>query len=247
MKSLGIIILFITINANFVCAQIDNNSWLNDNAFNIESIDPENENFDDLEFLIPLLKDKQIVMLGEESHSFATTFEAKSRLIKFLHQKLGFTILAFEFDMYAMWKINKLESNPPEQLLPIQKSIYPFWGLTTSTQELFRYIENTKSTESQLNYIGFDGQIVPIFDFFEDLMKMLEKHNSEVLDYKNFELFSSVFQDNYYQQMQNLSLENYALLSMFIDDILYVPWRISKKKCTIKSLISPLVYIKWAI
>ena len=58
----------------------------------------------DLIFLKEVLKDKRIVLLGEQSHGDGATFEAKVRLIKFLHQELGFTILSFESGLYDNFK-----------------------------------------------------------------------------------------------------------------------------------------------
>jgi len=42
----------------------------------------------------------RIVVLGEESHGDGATFLAKVRLIKFLHQKMGFDVLAWEAGLF---------------------------------------------------------------------------------------------------------------------------------------------------
>ena len=44
----------------------------------------------DFSFLDELLEDKRIVLLGEQLHDDGTTFEVKSMIIKYLHDKLGF-------------------------------------------------------------------------------------------------------------------------------------------------------------
>ena len=62
----------------------------------IKSISPHDTNFTDLEFLKKVLENKRIVCLGESTHDDASTFLAKTRLIKFLHEKLGYTILLWE-------------------------------------------------------------------------------------------------------------------------------------------------------
>jgi erythromycin esterase len=75
-------------------------AWLGDHALRLESIDPGHVDFSDLEGLKPILPGVQVVMLGEPSHGDGTTFSAKIRLIKFLHQEMGFDVLAFESGFY---------------------------------------------------------------------------------------------------------------------------------------------------
>lgn len=216
------ILVLLIIFSNLSFAQKNEQiSSLRNIVFDVKTIDPSNENFEDLEFLIPILEDKDIVLLGEEEHTFANTFEAKSRLIKFLHQKLGFSVIAFEFDLYSMWKINNLRMDENEYLLPIQQYLYSFWGETTATNELFHYVENLKKNKDKIEYIGFDGQIKNQFALLEDLEKVLIKNKSEILSYKNFQKFKEIFQKHYSQQMQNLSIEDFAIIAMFIDDIIF--------------------------
>jgi len=83
-------------------------NWLSDNAVSLNSINPEQtgsdariapEKFADLEALKPLLQDKRIVYLGESSHGAAQYNSAKTRLIQYLHQELGFNVIAFETNL----------------------------------------------------------------------------------------------------------------------------------------------------
>src|SRR5690349_16563489 len=60
------------------------------------SIDSADEDFTDLVPLKAFFGNARIVLLGEQSHGDGTTFSTKIRLIKFLHDRLGFEVLAFE-------------------------------------------------------------------------------------------------------------------------------------------------------
>ena len=67
--------------------------WLSENAVSINST---NTDYQDLEFLIPLLKNKKIVQLGESGHGMAEFITERTRLVQFLHEKLDFDVVVFE-------------------------------------------------------------------------------------------------------------------------------------------------------
>ena len=54
------------------------------------------DDFSDLAFLAPLLEGKRVVQLGESGHGVAEFNWMKARLAKYLHERLGFDVLAFE-------------------------------------------------------------------------------------------------------------------------------------------------------
>lgn len=217
MKASNILFLLFIILSTQVNSQTKTEiDWLKKNSQSLQSIDPKDENFDDLEFLIPLLKNKKIVMLGEESHSFAHTFAAKVRLVKFLHQKLSFNVLAFEINGFPLYQVSQEVKKPSDKLSPIQKRIYPFWSQAKVTQELFAYIEKNKS----MQVTGFDVQPYG-WSPLQAMKDMLIESNSEILNYKHFDRFVALFKTYYRQRINALKMSEYALLNVFLDDILY--------------------------
>jgi erythromycin esterase len=64
--------------------------------------DKTSQNPYDLESLRELIADMRIVLLGEQTHGDGATFDAKVELIKFLHDELGFDIVAFESPLYGI-------------------------------------------------------------------------------------------------------------------------------------------------
>jgi len=56
----------------------------------VRSLDAMDLDFSDLSRLKVAIGDARIVMLGEQSHADGATFKAKVRLIKFLHQEMGY-------------------------------------------------------------------------------------------------------------------------------------------------------------
>jgi hypothetical protein len=94
-------------------------TWLKNHAITLHSIDPADEDFADLEPLRWAIGDARIVQLGEQSHQDGATFHAKARLIKFLHQKMGFDVLAVESGLYDCRKASTA------MLAPINKPLNP--------------------------------------------------------------------------------------------------------------------------
>lgn len=128
--------------------------WLKENSHPFQSI--TDENFSDLEFLIPLLENRRIVQLGENSHVTSEYSTAKVRLIKFLHEELGYNVIAFESGLFEGYVTNRdVAKFTPEETM--RNSIFGIWH-TSEVLELFYYIEETQNTDQPLNLAGFDIQ-----------------------------------------------------------------------------------------
>lgn len=81
----------------------------------------------------------------------------KVRLIKFLHQEMGFDVIAFESSLFECFYANE---NAPD-LSPIdimRNSIFGVWH-AHETLVLFDYIKSTQGTDRPLILAGFDVQI----------------------------------------------------------------------------------------
>ncbi|HEX5720591.1 MAG TPA: hydrolase, partial [Thermoanaerobaculia bacterium] len=74
--------------------------WLAGHTVAVRSVDPADEDFSDLMPLVQVLGKARVVQLGEATHGDGATFLAKGRLIRFLHQVMGFDVLAWESGIF---------------------------------------------------------------------------------------------------------------------------------------------------
>lgn len=133
-------------------------------SYKINSVNIDDD-YSDLEFLKNILSEDsvQIVLLGEQIHEDGTTFEAKGRLIKYLHEECGFDVLAFEsgiYDCYNAWQQIKADSNYEWGL---KNSIFTLWVNVMSFKPLLNYLQSTLNTANPLELAGFDSQVTGNF------------------------------------------------------------------------------------
>jgi len=130
--------------------------WLRENAMPVRTLSSEDLDFRDLEPLREALEGVRLVLLGEADHASGTDFLARSRLVKFLHQELGFDVLAFEAGLYGMtvaWD-SILAGVPPRDAF--QLGNWAFWSGTEQMQSLIAYVGEEALGERPLEVTGFD-------------------------------------------------------------------------------------------
>lgn len=157
---------------------------------NISSVNPSDEDYGDLEFLKDVLKDKKIVLLGEQIHYDGTTLLAKTRLVKYLHDSLDFDVLFFESGLYDIWLMNDTASKMSVPINP-QMGLWWFWYNVEETDELWNYFDT--NTDNPLVVKGFDVDI-KLGDISDSLrMKLIEHHLSKKgIDFGNYPSFQKL-------------------------------------------------------
>jgi hypothetical protein len=92
-------------------------AWLRDNAHRVRTLDPGDVDFSDLQFLTDALSGVRVVVLGEGDNGGGTDVLAKTRLVKFLHERMGFDVIAFPAGIHsssAAWRAFQAGMNPRE-------------------------------------------------------------------------------------------------------------------------------------
>jgi erythromycin esterase len=133
-------------------------AWLRTNQVPLRTIDPTDANFEDLRPLKQSIGNSRVVMLGEQSHRDGATFDAKTRLIRFLHEQMGFNVLAFESGLYDCEVGNTMLMQGRPAADALNSSIFGIWAKGEKMVPLFDYLAATTKTAHPLVLTGFDIQ-----------------------------------------------------------------------------------------
>jgi erythromycin esterase len=159
--------------------------WLRQHAIALRSIDPADDDFSDLEPLRKAIGEARIVQLGETSHGDGATFHAKGRLIKFLHQKMGFDVLAMESGLYDCRKAWDLLRAGKEPYEAVAHGVSSTWTGSEQFQPVIDYLGKTVKTDRPLELCGFDCQFTArasqVF-LLNDVRAILSKLDRELID-----------------------------------------------------------------
>ncbi|MDI9338846.1 MAG: erythromycin esterase family protein [Alphaproteobacteria bacterium] len=90
-------------------------------------------------------------------------------MIKFLHDSLGYDIIAFESSMYDCYKVNQILKTDSIKSKDLFKSIFGVWECA-EVKELFDYLIATQKTAHPIEFAGFDHQFSKYYSsrFFKD-------------------------------------------------------------------------------
>jgi erythromycin esterase len=128
--------------------------WVVENHWPMRSL--TSDNFQDLQFLKPLLQGRRVVQLGESSHGVREFNLSKARLVRFLHQEMGYDVVAFESNLHDCWQTSRQGVSLSAQNM-MRECIFAVWH-AQELVPLFTYIRAQSSSARPLVLAGFDVQ-----------------------------------------------------------------------------------------
>ncbi len=165
--------------------------YVKSNAIVINTIEPDSTDYSDLAAIGNAIGAARVVMLGEQDHGDAPTFLAKTRLIKYLHEKKGFNVLAFESDFFGLnYGWDNLHKEKDEIAKFIRGNIYPIWTYChTCLDLLYDYIPSTYQSTTPLTLTGFDNQLalhISTKDLVVKLDSVLKSLNLPIINQNDY-------------------------------------------------------------
>lgn len=118
--------------------------------------------FDDLTALDKLIGDARIVALGEATHGMAEFSRMKHRLIQYLVEKKGFTVLAFEHDWPSVETIDRFiktgEGGATRALMTMRSETWRTEEVRDLLEWMRTYNSRLPSGGKMVSFTGFDMQ-----------------------------------------------------------------------------------------
>ena len=123
---------------------------------------------------------KRVVLLGEPTHGEGNVFEYKTEICKFLHDSLGFNVIAFEsgiFDLYQASNEIKADSTGNVRQY-LDNAIFSIWTQSKQFQPFIRWYEIQKGNTRLL---GFECQFSGVYsdDLLDLVTSYIKKYNAD--------------------------------------------------------------------
>jgi erythromycin esterase len=135
-------------------------SWLTNNAHTIKTVDAGN-GFEDLQPFKNILKDVQVVGLGEATHGTSEFFRMKHRMLEFLVKEMGYTNFLLETSMANCRYVNQYVlygKGDVDTATAIPGDIPWRVEEVRSMIKWMRQYNSTVSEDKKVKFLGFDFQ-----------------------------------------------------------------------------------------
>jgi len=172
---------------------------LKENLIPLETIEAT-KGFEDMKALKEILKDKQIVAMGEATHGTREFFQMKHRMFEFLVEEMGYRVFAIEDDFTGVQAINEYILYGKGSAMEAIKSITNCPWFTEEVLEMVEWMRKYNedpSHERKIKFYGFDMQHVyentrstlsyikkvdeDIFNEFDKKLKYVKNNNLQTI------------------------------------------------------------------
>jgi len=172
--------------------------WLREHAVELETIDPAAPGFSDLEPLRQSLEGVRVVLLGEATRGEGSTLLAKDRLIRFLHEEMGFDVLVLDcgfFQCARGWQAARAAAYAEAAKQDLVDAMAPMRLYTESAQfqPLLDYVVAERRAERPLVVAGAGPELgAQGKNLFAELRRILPRLGSAAGDVPGFEQAAAI-------------------------------------------------------
>lgn len=124
----------------------------------VAGVHPDNEDFSDLKPFADAIGNARVVALGEQTHGAREEYLLKTRLLKFLHQRMGFDVLLLESGFYDIGRLaaraergQTLDSSAPG-------NVFFMYAKSAEGRGMLQYLDRQRSLGKPMQLGGIDSQ-----------------------------------------------------------------------------------------
>ncbi|MFG2139775.1 erythromycin esterase family protein [Streptomyces sp. NPDC048650] len=146
--------------------------WFREHATELTTLDPHRP-LDDLEPLTEIVGDARVVAVGEGAHFVEEFSRARRRVLRFLAERCGFTVLAYEFGFSEAFAVDRwLQGEGDDDLAKVSRAAAE-WGAA----DLMHWLRHHNRTSGHpLRFAGIDiseagGALRPDLDPVADYLR----------------------------------------------------------------------------
>lgn len=133
--------------------------WIERNAIPVPTSDNQQWSAWEVNRITAAIGNARVVMLGEPSHGAGAAFAAKTRLIKFLHERFGFDAVVWESGFIDLERSEAALRGGVDPVEAAQRGILKIWSASEECRPLFAYAQASHKTKRPLTMAGFDMQL----------------------------------------------------------------------------------------
>lgn len=104
--------------------------------------------------------DARIVMLGEPWHGDGAAIAERTKLIRYLHEKMDFDVLVLEADFYALHHAWEQAGKDKRFSELAARNVYSFWSTSEVSKPLWRYVDAQLQGDDPLIVAGIDPKTI---------------------------------------------------------------------------------------
>lgn len=124
----------------------------------LASIQPDHGDDSDLLPFARAIGNARVVALGEQTHGGAEEFLLKARLVRYLHEKMGFDVLLLESGFYDMGRLaaRMAQGEQLDDMAP--GSVFYMYANSAEARTLLQYVDRQRRLGKPMALAGIDSQ-----------------------------------------------------------------------------------------
>lgn len=126
--------------------------------WSVASVDPAQTDDSDLKAFADAIGEARVVALDEQTHGGREEFLLKLRLLKYLHEKMGFEVLLLESGFYDVGQLTALQDQGQKIDDMAPGNIFFMYAKSEEGRSILRYLDQQKAAGTPLLLAGIDSQ-----------------------------------------------------------------------------------------